>query len=71
VPKFNRERRIVELLRGGNAVLLIKSWDTPGVLAAGRAFADALEHPASMTWAAHPPEPLDSSAHTRRASSRS
>ena len=70
MPKFNRERRIVELLKGGNAVLVIKSWDTPGVLAAGRAFADALEHPASMTWDA-PPEPLDSSTHTRRASSRS
>jgi hypothetical protein len=70
VPKFNRERRIVGLLKGGNAVLVIKSWDTPGVLAAGRAFADAFEHPASMTWDAHP-EPLDSSTHTRRASSRS
>jgi hypothetical protein len=53
MPRFNRERRVIELLQGGRAVLLFKSWDTPGVLAAGRAFADALEHPASMTWDTH------------------
>jgi len=50
MPKFNRERRVIELLRSGHAVLLIKTWDTPGVLVAGRAFADALEHPAAMRW---------------------
>jgi hypothetical protein len=55
MPRFNRERRVIELLRGCRAVLLIRSWDTPGVLAAGRAFADALEHPAQMKWDATPP----------------
>jgi hypothetical protein len=55
MPRFNRERRVVELLRGGRAVLIIRSWDTPGVLAAGRAFADALEHPAQMKWDSTPP----------------
>jgi hypothetical protein len=50
MPRFNRERRVIELLRGGRAVLLIRSWDTPGVLAAGRAFADAIEHPPRTQW---------------------
>jgi hypothetical protein len=50
VPRFNRERRLIELLRKGHAVLLFRSWDTPGVLAAGRAHAEALEHPARMEW---------------------
>jgi len=55
MPKFNRERHVVEVLRKGLAPLTIRSWDTPGVLAAGRAFANALEHPAGMVWDAKPP----------------
>ena len=54
MPKFNRERRVIEALRSGRAVLLIRVWDTPGVLAAGRAFADALEHPARTEWDSRP-----------------
>jgi len=50
MPKFNRERRVIELLASGSAVLLFRSWDTPGVLAATKAFTDALEHPAGMNW---------------------
>jgi hypothetical protein len=50
VPRFNRENRVIAVLQSGRAVLLFKSWDTPGVLAAGRVFADALEHPAGMRW---------------------
>jgi hypothetical protein len=50
VPRFNRERRIAELLRSSRAPLTIRSWDTPGVLAAGRAFAEALEFPPNMRW---------------------
>jgi hypothetical protein len=50
VPRFNRESRVIAVLQSGRAVLLFKSWDTPGVLAAGRAFADALEQPAGTRW---------------------
>jgi len=50
MPKFNRERQLIGLLKAGHAVLLIKTWDTSGVLAAGRGFADALEHPARARW---------------------
>jgi hypothetical protein len=55
LPRFNRERRLIELLRKGHAVLLFRSWDTPGVLAAGRAHGEALEHPAGMRWDSPPP----------------
>src|SRR5213593_28553 len=55
MPTFNRARRVLELLEKGHAVLLIKSWDTPGVLSAGRAVANAIEHPASMEWDSRPP----------------
>lgn len=50
LPTFNREKRVTELLRQGRAVLLIKTWDTPGVLAAGKGFIDALELPALTEW---------------------
>ena len=50
MPAFNRERRLAELLRTGHAVLLIQTWDTPGVLAAGKAFAEALGLPALIEW---------------------
>jgi len=56
MPKFNRERRVVELLRRRIAPLTIRSWDTAGVLAATRPFAEALEHPARMHWDQYPPE---------------
>jgi hypothetical protein len=56
MPRFNRERRVVELLRNGLAPLTIRSWDTPGVLAAGKAHGEALEHPARMEWDSHPPD---------------
>jgi prophage antirepressor-like protein len=56
MPKFNRERRVVELLSRGIAPLTIRSWDTAGVLAASRAHAEAMEHPARMNWDQYPPE---------------
>jgi hypothetical protein len=55
MPRFNRECRVVEVLLGGSAVLLVKTWDSPGVLAAGRAIGEALEHPAAMRWDLKPP----------------
>lgn len=56
MPKFNRERRVVELLKQGIAPLTIRSWDTAGVLAAGRAHGEAMEHPARMDWDDYPPD---------------
>jgi hypothetical protein len=55
MSKFNRERRVIDVLRSGRAVLVLgNTWDSPGVLAANRPFADALEHPARMRWDADP-----------------
>jgi hypothetical protein len=45
----------MELLEQGHAVLMFRSWDTRGVLAAGRAHGEALEHPAGMRWDSRPP----------------
>jgi hypothetical protein len=56
VPRFNRERKIAELLRSGRAPLTIRSWDTPGVLAAGLSFAEALEFPPNKPWDSTPPD---------------
>ena len=57
MPKFNREKLAIQLLREGRAVLLLDSWDTAGVRGAGRSFADALEHPSDMHWDRKPPCP--------------
>jgi hypothetical protein len=46
---------MIELLEEGSAVLLIMTWDTPGVIAAGRKIADAIEHPSQMEWDSSPP----------------
>jgi len=40
-------------------VLLIKTWDSPGVIPASRAVGEALEHPALIRW---DPNPLDPKA---------
>ena len=57
MPRFNRERRVIDLLKSGRAVLLFRSWDTPGVLPAGAMFAEALERPAMLHWDPRPPDP--------------
>jgi hypothetical protein len=56
MPRFNRERRVIEVLRSGRASLTIRTWDTAGVLAASRAFTEALELPAGIRWDSSPPD---------------
>jgi hypothetical protein len=57
MPKFNREKLVVKLLRDGRAVLIQRSLDDPGVRGAGRRIGEALEHPFGMRWDPVPPDP--------------
>jgi hypothetical protein len=57
MPRFNREKLVIALLRKNKGVLIQRSWDTPGVIAAGNRVGEALEHPAAMRWDPHPPNP--------------
>jgi hypothetical protein len=55
MPQFNRERLVIKLLRDGRGVLVQQSFDSSGVIAAGRCIAEALEHPSRMRWDPKPP----------------
>jgi|1186.fasta_scaffold343132_1 hypothetical protein len=55
MPRFNREKLAILLLREGRAVLLLDSLDTAGVCGAGRRIGEALEHPSDMRWDSKPP----------------
>ena len=57
MPRFNKEKLVIRLLNDGRAVLLLHSWDSPGVVGAGREIGEALEHPAGMRWDHKPPCP--------------
>jgi hypothetical protein len=57
MPKFNRERLVIEVLHEGRAVLIQWSLDNPGVMVAGRRIGEALEHPFGMSWDPNPPCP--------------
>ena len=57
MPRFNREKLLLQVLNDGRAVLIQHSWDRPGVLGAGRKIGEALEHPADMRWDLTPPCP--------------
>jgi hypothetical protein len=61
VPQFNRERLVAQILKNGQAALVLRhfGWeDQAGVMVAGRRVGESLEHPPGFRW----DEPLAESA---------